>query len=451
MKRTSFLLIIAVAAVFTANLAAPSAGAETITVQLWSRADRSGPDRAGNIVRAAALLNKQFRAAGVETRVAVEVHENNARGYDGDALALLKAFAVGRGPDLFVAAHEWVGEFAEAGYAMDLEAHIEENPEYYGDIIPALWEAVRYKGRRYAIPQDSEVRMLFFNKEMLRRAGKDDAFIDSLPARVDRGEVTIWDLSRLAKELVDGGIAKYGILHRPNVGPDFLMTFAAFGMRFADPTSGKLLLETGPLGEAPRWFAWNAENGVTPRNNTSMSWDAVKRSWYDGRTFIFHNGVWNVPEQIRAGWPGEEAAYFRRAGWMHVPPSKLGGNPANLSHPIVYCINPNSPRRALAATLAGIASLHYFNTIHAVRTFHTAINHGQAAMPAYRDHWALAAATPLLARASFMPNHPLFGRYNAILFKGLQGVELGRLTPEEGVEFITDEMAFELGEEVIVR
>ena len=72
-------------------------------------------------------------------------------------------------------------------------------------------------------------------------------------------------------------------------------------------------------------------------------------------------------------------------------------------------------------------------------------------MPAYRDNWALSAATPLLTRASFMPNHPLFGRYNAILFKGLQGVETGRLTPEEGVEFVTGEMEFELGDEVIVR
>ena len=146
MKITYFRLVIAIAVVLTATLAAPPAGAETIVVKLWSRADRSGPDRAGNIVRAAELLNKQFQAAGVSTRVAVEVHENNARGYDDDALALLKAFAVGRGPDLFVAAHEWVGEFADAGYAMALDAHIESHPEYYGDVIPVLWEAVRYKG-----------------------------------------------------------------------------------------------------------------------------------------------------------------------------------------------------------------------------------------------------------------------------------------------------------------
>ena len=70
MKSTSFRWVIAIAVVFTATLAAPAAGAETIVVKLWSRADRSGPDRAGNIVRAAELLNKQFQAAGVETRVA---------------------------------------------------------------------------------------------------------------------------------------------------------------------------------------------------------------------------------------------------------------------------------------------------------------------------------------------------------------------------------------------
>jgi inositol-phosphate transport system substrate-binding protein len=50
-----------------------------------------------------------------------------------------------------------------------------------------------------------------------------------------------------------------------------------------------------------------------------------------------------------------------------------------------------------------------------------------------------------------MPNHPKFGRYNAILFKGLQAVETGRLSPAEAVEFISDEMKSDLGDDVLIK
>ena len=120
-------------------------------------------------------------AAGAGKKVVVDVYENNAKGFDDDALDMMKAFAADKGPDIYVAAHEWIGAFAEAGYAMDMEDHIKANPDLYGDIIPVLWKAVEYKGKRYGIPQDSEVRMFFYNKEMLRKIGKSEDFIEALP------------------------------------------------------------------------------------------------------------------------------------------------------------------------------------------------------------------------------------------------------------------------------
>lgn len=58
-----------------------------------SRADRSGPLRAGNIVAAADALNRMLAAAGSDTQVKIEVHENNADGFDADSLDLMKAKA----------------------------------------------------------------------------------------------------------------------------------------------------------------------------------------------------------------------------------------------------------------------------------------------------------------------------------------------------------------------
>jgi inositol-phosphate transport system substrate-binding protein len=79
--------------------------AEEVTIKLWSRADRSGPLRTGNIVAAVEPLNAALKAAGSDTTVKVEAFENPAEGYDQDALDLLKAFSVGQGPDVYVAAH----------------------------------------------------------------------------------------------------------------------------------------------------------------------------------------------------------------------------------------------------------------------------------------------------------------------------------------------------------
>ncbi|MGB0141215.1 MAG: sugar ABC transporter substrate-binding protein, partial [bacterium] len=76
-------------------------------------------------------------------------------------LALLKAHSVGETPDITVAAHEWIGSFVEAGLAANLEDHIKANAGMYADMIPQLWNSVSYKGERYGVPQDSEIRMFF--------------------------------------------------------------------------------------------------------------------------------------------------------------------------------------------------------------------------------------------------------------------------------------------------
>ncbi|MGH6944696.1 MAG: sugar ABC transporter substrate-binding protein, partial [Geminicoccaceae bacterium] len=69
---------------------------------------------------------------------------------------------------------------------------------------------------------------------------------------------------------------------------------------------------------------------------------------------------------------------------------------------------------------------------------------------AYVEAWPLHAASPLLEYTSFIPNHPDFGTYNGVLYKGLQGVETGRLSPEDAVDFLEDELTSQLGDAVEV-
>lgn len=124
--------------------AADPAPADEVVLKLWSRADRSGPLRAGNIVEATQAVNAWLEAAGTGRTVRFEVFESPATGYDADALELLKACAVDRCPDFFVAAHEWVGEFAKSGYAMQLDDFVKRHPWTLDDTIPMLCDSVKY-------------------------------------------------------------------------------------------------------------------------------------------------------------------------------------------------------------------------------------------------------------------------------------------------------------------
>lgn len=94
MRHVALASAVAAATALGGLVAPPAAVAEEITLTLWSRADRSGPLRPGNILAATEVLNKQLAAAGSDVTVKVEVFENNATGFDQDALDLLQAFAV---------------------------------------------------------------------------------------------------------------------------------------------------------------------------------------------------------------------------------------------------------------------------------------------------------------------------------------------------------------------
>ncbi|ARE40339.1 Maltose/maltodextrin ABC transporter, substrate binding periplasmic protein MalE [Rhodovulum sp. P5] len=441
-------LLAATAALALAN-AAP-AFAEDITVKLWSMADRSGPLRAGNIVTAADELNAMLEAAGSENRVKIELIETNSKGFDADALDLLKAHSVGETPDIAVAAHEWIGSFVEAGLAANLEDHITGNEVLYADIIPNLWNAVKYKGERYGIPQDSEVRMFFVNNDILRAMGKSEDFITALPGQVEAGEFTMYDWCDLAAEAVDSGAAKYGWVHRPNVGPDFQMAMASFGIDIYNEDEAKLQITKDGLTEYYKWLGYCVNNGSLPADMTSWSWDSTHAAFRGGEAMGKFHGIWNVGKQLESfGLTGKDD-YFHKLTWIHAPAGEKGGAPKNLSHPIVYIVG-DTENKDLAAMLVALASQPVLNTRHAIGTNHTPINFGQVAMPEFQEKgWALIAGTPMLKYSEFMPNHAKIGQYNAITYSGVQAVETGEMTPEDAAEMVLEELEIELGDDVII-
>ncbi len=426
---------------------------ETIELSLWSRADNSGPLRPGNILTAAERLNELLAAEGADFRVQVNVLEQPGDGgYDSDAERLLRAFAIGEGPDLFHAAHEWVCAFADSDYLFDLTDYTQNNPDLFGDIFPSLWPSTECGGRRFAVPQDAEARMFFFNKNLMREAGFDDAFIENLDDQVLAGEVTLDDISDIAKQVVDNTDAEVGIYHRPSRGPDYIMVFQQYGNSFVDPDSGKLLLEEDKLADAYGWFARNVESGVTPSNNTTLDWGIIRDQFYqDNKAAMWMYGIWDLGSNaFPRGVPSERDAFYEQFGWVAAPAAEKGGQPGSLTHPIVYAVAAGE-NAELAARIVGLASAPDLNTDHAVTTTHLGINRSQAEDPRYIEQWPLADATPLLEITKYMPNHGDFGTLNQIIYEALQGVETGQISADEAASFVLDEADARIPDSIVIQ
>ena len=443
-----------IGALAVATLLSTSALAqETVTYTLWSRADPSGPLRAGNVVKAADRLNAELEKEGSDKRVAVKIQESPAGGFDEDALQLLRVYGVGEGPDMFIQAHEWICAFQQDGFVLKLDDYIAKYPQYFSTIFPSLWNATKCTDGTYAIPQDAEARMFFYNKKLLRQAGYDDAFIESMPQRAMSGDLTMDDLLDIAKTVVDKTDAKYGILHRPSKGPDYIMVFQSYGNTFVDPATGNLLLDRAKLADAFGWFERGIKEGVLAPNNTSMEWDAIRADFYKNNNVAFWMyGIWDLGSYAfpTYGLPQDETAFFKDWGWMAAPAVKKGGEPGSLTHPVVYAISANVKEPDLAVRLLGEASSPDLNTDHAVSTTHLGIKPEQLDDPRYAAAWPLAKATELLKITKFLPNNPQFGDLNGILYTAMQGVESGRLTAQDAADFVIDEANSNL-ENVIVK
>ncbi|MBI3711200.1 MAG: sugar ABC transporter substrate-binding protein, partial [Proteobacteria bacterium] len=266
------------------------------------------------------------------------------------------------------------------------------------------------------------------------------------------GAFTAYDLCDLGGQAVEKGLVKYGLLHRPNAGPDFQMLIEAFGVVPYNKETGKLQVPKAALAGFFKWIKYCVDKKAIPTTNTSMSWDAVEAAAIkDEQSLAFFHGIWRVGDQMAAYNLKTKEDYFKKLTWIQAPPGQKGGKPTNLSHPIAYAVSSKAKNPELAAYIIALASQPALNTRHALTTNHTPINYGQAAMPEFiQKGWALVAGTSFLKNASVMPNHPKIGQYNGLLYKGIQGVETGRLQPDAAAAFVAEELQGELGKEVVV-
>ena len=412
-----------------------------IKVTVWA----IGPDepsvyRYKNFEIAADILNKMLEDLGIPTRVKIEGIFWTESWGDYKKRFLL-AMEAGKGPDIYCTGHEDVPVHAEAGRIIPLDDYIKRYWDFvYYDVFPTLWEACKYKGKTYAVPQDTEARPVYFRKDVLRKLGWSEAEIEALPEKVRRGEFTLEDLLRVAKEAKDKGLVKWGLIHRATKGWDYIQFYLAYGGRLWDPDTGKMVFTKSAWKKWCKFFERAVKEGIVNPNQLGGDWKTLfHEPAVKGEALFISGGTWHKAEWIKKYGISEDY-FWENFGYMLHPAGEPGLKPVTLSHPLVYMITSQCKHPNIAFLLLTIVSTPSLNSNHAVYSAHLAILRSQVYETKYTKDKFLADVAYMLEYTTFIPMHPKWGEYNDAIFRALSAIETGAATAEEAYKTLEEDV-----------
>ncbi|PZU49756.1 MAG: maltose ABC transporter substrate-binding protein [Microbacterium sp.] len=190
----------------------------------------------------------------------------------------------GKGPDITIGGHDWIGAFVKDGIVAPVELG-----DKAGDFEKVAIEAVSYEGKTYGLPYAIE------NIAILRNT----ALADSTPATFDE---------MIAKGAAAGTEYPFVVGLDPQASdPYHLYPFqTSFGnsvfARNADGSYDSSQLTIGdPAGQ--QFAAWLTSQGDTGTKvlNLNLSGDLAKEAFNAGKSPYFLTGPWNVADAQAAG------------------------------------------------------------------------------------------------------------------------------------------------------
>ncbi|WP_104841387.1 extracellular solute-binding protein [Sinorhizobium fredii] len=223
--------------------------------------------------------------------------------YEGLHDKIVLAQGSGDGYDAVLFDVIWPAEFAQNEVLVDVTDRI--TPEMNAGVLPGAWTTVEYKGRRYGMPWVLDTKYLFYNKEMLAKAG-----FDAPPK-------TWAELMNQAKVIKEKKIVEHPVVwswaQAEAVICDYGTLLSAFGGKFLDDKGNSAFQSEGGL-KALDYMAASIKDGTTNPNSREYLEEDVRRVFQDGEAAFALNWTYmfnlaNDPKQSKvAGKVGVVAA-----------------------------------------------------------------------------------------------------------------------------------------------
>ncbi|GGI03785.1 sugar ABC transporter substrate-binding protein [Egicoccus halophilus] len=204
----------------------------------------------------------------------------------------------GQGPDVFIGAHDWLGELAENGVVEPLDLGGAE-----GDYLEVATQAFSYDGTNYGLPYSIENIALVRNTELAPEAAE-----------------TLEDMVEVGTSAVDAGDADLPVAWQQDPGDPFhnyWVVTGAGGYVFGQQDDGSYDAEDVGIDSegglrAAEIFGELAEQGVV---NSDVTYDVMIDTFASGRAPFAVTGPWALPD-------------FGDVDYVVEPLPSVDGNPA---------------------------------------------------------------------------------------------------------------------------
>jgi multiple sugar transport system substrate-binding protein len=303
-----------------------------------------------------------------------------------------------------------------------------------GDFAAATWDAVSSEGKQYAVPLDTHPIVLYYNRDLLKKAGKLDA--DGKPMGLDSGEA----FNETLKALKDAGVA-FPLASVTGSGNFMFRTIYSFMCQ----QDGELLTD-GEFLKGDN--ADKLKNSLTVLadwtkggfQSTYTNYPATVALFTSGEAALMINGVWEVPTMT------DMASQGKLFDWGAIELPVIFDKPCTYADSHTFAIPKNRGKELSAEKRAAVLEVISWidrNSLFWATAGHIPAYKGVTDTAEYKAMEPNATYSTLTANMIFDPKSKLAGIAGPIydvMATHFVPVLNGEKDPGEAVEAIKEEL-----------
>jgi multiple sugar transport system substrate-binding protein len=232
---------------------------------------------------------------------------------------LLVAIAADTGPDVTTFDRPYLAEWGSQGMLMPIDKYLTRDNLGAKDYLPHAWKECVYQGTTYGMPLETDSRPMFYNKDMIVKAGMDP---DNLPELIPEFDAAMRKLTRYD---ASGNFTQLGFVQWTRQGSALSTWAASWGSRFVDEKTQKITMNEPKNLEILEWlqdydrrFGYEATKAWFSKVGRDPFEAGVLGAVVDTNSFIERTGA-KVPFDLAVGQLPRPANGLRNAtyagGW----------------------------------------------------------------------------------------------------------------------------------------
>lgn len=202
---------------------------------------------------------------------------------------LSTALSFGKGPDVAVVHADRLSPFIKAGQIVPLNALAEQDGFQWSEIGEQNLQSVSYSGQYYAVPLDTHFHMLYYNKDILAKAGL--LTPEGTPKLEENTPAGFIRMLRQIAEKVPG--VQPMAVNTPYFQESFLDLYYEAGGELFSPDMKHAAVDNVKSVKVLSFYQQLFEEGLSDLNDNTP-WD----SFYNGKAGLWFGGVWEAGHHL---------------------------------------------------------------------------------------------------------------------------------------------------------